>query len=166
LFRNGGATQDDAMTRRDAMALATCLACLLTGCGGSGPVVVPVQGTVTREGKPLAGAAVMFLPAAGGRPATGVTDQAGVFHLQTFKPLDGALLGEHRVSVALPEAGSGPGVQTDGGVSVSGSSGKAVAIPMPTGFERYARPEESGLTATVTGAGQTFAFDLKPQPQK
>lgn len=135
---------------------------LLAGCGRSGPTPVPVQGNITREGQPLKGAAVMFLPAAGGRPATGVTDDAGVFHLQTFQPNDGAIPGEYRVSVAFADQVSSEGVKADNGVVLSGSSGPATG-PKSTGYEKYARPDESGLTATVTSPNQSFTFDLKPK---
>ena len=35
---------------------------VLTGCGDSGPVLVPVEGTVTLDGKPLANKSLMFVP--------------------------------------------------------------------------------------------------------
>lgn len=151
-----------ACSRRSlpGLAAAFLLTCV-SGCGESGPETAPVAGKVTFDGKPMAGAAVMFLPVAGGRPATGVTDAAGAYRLQTFKDFDGAVLGEHRVAVVLPGIESSAGTPGAGGVSVSGSSDPATN-PASTGYEKYARPEESGLKATVARDKGAFDFDLKP----
>ena len=104
-------------------------------------------------------AAVMFMPAGGGRPATGVTDAQGKYQLQTFNANDGAILGEHRVSVTMPETGSGPGTKTAQG-SISGSSTLSPA-PATTGYEKYAKPSDSGLTAQVTRDAKPIDFHLK-----
>jgi hypothetical protein len=68
--------------------------------------MVKVQGAVTLDGKPLAGAMVTFLPSGekgGGRPAGGRTDADGSFRLTTFKADDGALPGHYRVTVVMPD---------------------------------------------------------------
>jgi len=66
---------------------------------------------------PVAGAAVAFSPLAGGRRATGVTDAEGRFRLTTFRPGDGAVLGEHVASVyeERPAAGPAPAVDSIAG---------------------------------------------------
>jgi len=133
----------------------------VVGCGKSGPETAPVSGKVTVDGKVVAGAAVMFLPIAGGRPATGVTDAEGVFRLETFKDFDGAVLGDHTVTVSLPETGGGPGTKTAEGITISGTSEPAAA-PASTGYEKYAKPAESGLKATVSRQTAPLTFDLKP----
>ncbi len=140
-------------------ALVLVLA-LASGCGKSGPETVPVAGKVTVDGKVVAGAAVMFLPTAGGRPATGVTDAEGAFRLETFKNFDGAVLGDHTVTVSLPETGGGPGTKTAEGIAISGTSVPS-AVPALTGYEKYAKPSESGLKATVSRDSAPFVFDLK-----
>jgi hypothetical protein len=93
---------------------ATCLIVLFAlGCGDGKPV--PVQGVVTLDGEPLDGATVTFMSSGDSmRPATGYTDQAGVFHLTSFKKDDGAFPGEYRVLVTKiksidppPDANSG-----------------------------------------------------------
>ncbi len=142
--------------------LSTAVLLFLSGCGSSGPETVPTSGKVTVDGKPAAGAAVMFLPQAGGRPATGVTDAAGVFRLQTFKDFDGAIVGDHRVTVLLAEKGASEGTRTAEGIVLSGSSGPASSAPASSGYEKYAKPDESGLTAKVTRETKSFDFDLKP----
>jgi hypothetical protein len=81
---------------------AACTAPLAAGCGGSG--TVPVKGTLTFDGKPLAGAFVTLIPdGPGGREAHGSTDAGGVFHLSTFSPKDGALPGAYKVTVTYSE---------------------------------------------------------------
>ena len=66
---------------------------------------VPVKGTVTYNGQPVAGAQVGFMPVdiATGKPASGVTDVQGRFTMQTFvggsKFANGALTGDYTVTV-------------------------------------------------------------------
>ncbi len=98
---------------RNRGRLAVALACgtfaLVSGCRREQPRVVPVSGQVRYAGKPLAEAKVLFVPQAGGRPATGDTDQQGRFRLTTFERGDGALVGEHAVTV-FPPGSAGPGM--------------------------------------------------------
>ncbi len=69
-----------------------------TGCNSS-PNIIPVEGTVLLDGKPLEGAAVLFHPKADERPAVGITDKRGTFHLTTRSPGDGAHVGLNKVSI-------------------------------------------------------------------
>jgi hypothetical protein len=80
---------------------------LVAGCG-SGSKIVPVSGTVTLEGKPLASAHVAFQPEApkgtqnAGVGSYGVTDAAGKYTLKivdTDQP--GAVVGTHRVEINI-----------------------------------------------------------------
>jgi hypothetical protein len=72
------------------------------GCGGSG--TVKVRGTVTLDGKPLRGAVVTFVPSGEkGRAASGATQADGSFQLTTFKPDDGALPGDYKVTVRFDQ---------------------------------------------------------------
>jgi hypothetical protein len=79
--------------------LAALPGVLLAGCWGRGPY--PVRGIVTLDGKPVAGATVVFVPDGDteGRPATGYTAADGTFRLTTFRTDDGALSGSYRVVV-------------------------------------------------------------------
>ena len=72
--------------------------CPTTGCNNS-PDIVPVKGTVLLDEKPLEGAAVLFHPTAVERPAVGITDKRGTFHLTTRSPGDGAHVGLNKVSI-------------------------------------------------------------------
>jgi hypothetical protein len=122
--------------------VAVCLAGL-TGCGGSGRETVPVRGTVTWDGQPLADAAVMFSGPEGGSPVTARTDANGIFTVQ-------AVVGSNAVAVAKVD-GSGPaGTGEDGMMPASGAvTAKSVLPP------KYADLRNSGLTVEVApGMGE------------
>ena len=86
------------------VVLLLCAATAVTGGCSSGvrrPPTYPVSGTVTQKGKPLEGAAVVFVPTdASAEAATGVTDAAGKYQLTTFIAGDGAQAGEYKVKVS------------------------------------------------------------------
>lgn len=132
------------MRTKDFCLLTLCLV-LAAGCGGpTRPTTVPVRGIVTLDGAPIADAAVMFMPSSGGRPAMGTTDAAGKFTLMTFTEGDGALVGDHKVTVTLRKI---VGVTSEDGLSGTVAPGGAQdewVVP-----ERYSTPETSGLTAKV-----------------
>jgi hypothetical protein len=121
----------------------------LAGCD-RGPTVVPVQGRVLYNGKPLEFGSVMFQPPRG-QPAVGDIGPDGAFTLSTFAPGDGAVVGNHKVRVACyesqrPGTVKGPGEQ---------SLGKLL-IPM-----KYTLFDQSGLTAEVREEGtEPFVFEL------
>jgi hypothetical protein len=76
---------------------------LASGCSKG---LVKVSGTVTLDDKPLEGAEVTFLPAEGGKPASGFTGSDGTFKLTTFSTGDGAQPGEYRVTITKKEESS------------------------------------------------------------
>ena len=124
-------------------------AALAAGCGSDRPETVPAGGTVTYNGKPVAEARVMFM-AEGGRPASGVTDAEGCFELMTFAPGDGALPGEHVVTVSKRET-----------VVNSNRPDDPYAPTRDLLPPRYAKPSESGLSAKVQADGENnFKFEL------
>jgi hypothetical protein len=86
----------------------------LAGCG-SDDLLAPVRGRVLCNSKPVAAANVTFSPVPKskkdiepGKPGTGYTDSEGYFVLSTYKELDGALIGEHDVSVTLDDTNPAP----------------------------------------------------------
>jgi len=120
----------------------------VVGCSGSGlPDTARVTGLVTYKGKPVAEAQVSFIPARG-RPASGATGTDGRFTLTTFRPNDGALLGEHTVTIAKT-------------VPVAGQEGAPYAKRQSVIPEKYGNLRKSPLKATVTAKGPNeFNFDL------
>jgi hypothetical protein len=116
------------------------------GCGPSRPALLPAEGVVTLDGKPLADAAVVFQPKAGGRPASARTDASGRFKVGTYTPRDGALPGEHTVTVVAVESTGTPDAPD-------------VRWITP---KRYSN-NQSGLSATVAAGSKMFTFDLLSQ---
>ncbi|HZN33669.1 MAG TPA: carboxypeptidase-like regulatory domain-containing protein [Pirellulaceae bacterium] len=121
---------------------------LFAGCG---PGLVPVEGRVLLEDQPLADAQVLFLPKSGGRPATGKTNAEGQFTLTTNRPSDGVRPGEYQVAVtALQVLYVRP---TDGSEY---AEQKVWIAP-----ERYSKPAESGLAATISPEANRPTFELR-----
>lgn len=75
------------------------------GCSNSSrPPTYPVTGTVTSQGKPVAGAVVTFVPTAEkGDAASAIADAEGKYALTTWAAGDGARPGEYRVKVSAQE---------------------------------------------------------------
>ena len=94
---------------------------------------------------------VVFHPAKG-RPAVGMTDGDGRFSLLTFRQGDGALLGQHVVTVVVPLPG-GSWLTMPGAAVI-----KSSRVP-----KQYTNPATSPLKASVNdGEKNDFTFDLKP----
>ncbi len=88
---------------------ATLLA--VAGCGRPGTApTAPARGTVLIHGAPADDVRVMFIPTKG-RPAIGDTDAQGNFILTTFAREDGAVPGEHRVTISDRKHIWGPGMK-------------------------------------------------------
>jgi hypothetical protein len=91
--------------RRAFAILCLVATCLATGCNRSSFNLAPVHGTVTADGKPFFQGRVMFAPSAAGqgvdpgKPAWGEIEKDGTYRLTTFSPNDGAVVGEHWVTV-------------------------------------------------------------------
>jgi hypothetical protein len=97
------------MPSRTGLLVFLIAVVLLPGCGGR--PMARVKGRVTCNGKPVASAALTFSPVPqsegdleAGKPATGFSDADGKYVLSTYKAHDGALVGKHRVTVALDDA--------------------------------------------------------------
>lgn len=128
------------------IALLAVVCCC--GCEADRFPVAPVSGRVLFNGKPLAGAHVLFQPLRtgaeieAGPESVGLTDADGRFVLKTIEPeRNGAMVGKHKVSVTIPEeenrygGGGGGGASEDGSVNDAGF----------TGVARYTLPERYRL---------------------
>jgi hypothetical protein len=147
----------------------TCLTLLtaslaLVGCGETDkwtadrPKPVPAMGTVLLDQKPVEGATIVFQPDGGGhtRAATGVTDAAGEFRLQTYDPNDGAVPGKFKVTVTKVEVES-TAASEESNVNDSSAPTSEWLIP-----KKYGNSATSGLKAEVTEGGENdFTFELK-----
>jgi hypothetical protein len=120
----------------------------VAGCNRGGLDLAPVEGMVTYSGSPVADAGVMFAPEQG-PSAMATTDAKGRFSLTTANQ-DGALIGEHRVSISKVET---------------------ITIPQRTGFPLYQHKSHipakygdvatSELSASVVDGDNYFEFKLK-----
>ena len=115
------------------------------GCGSAptGPVMVPVTGTVTLDGKPLPQGVVTLLPSAGGRAPSATTDDQGKFQVES-------IAGDHKVAVSKVEVTGGPPPSADGLAPDFATAPQKVKAIVP---ERYNRPDTSALTVKVPDGG-------------
>jgi hypothetical protein len=84
-----------------ALMVGTLATAMMAGCGGGGPRLVPVSGTVTHGGKPLEGAEVTFIPDGSnpeGLPGNDVTGRSGHYRATT-QGRRGLVPGKYHVTV-------------------------------------------------------------------
>jgi hypothetical protein len=131
---------------------------LLPALGCSAPKYAPVSGKVTLNGRPLAGAHVVFnrIPPEGsiesGLSAVGTTDRNGEFTLRVRSNQAGALVGKHRVSISLMRAEAG-----DTGDARAAPRREAPRNVIPARYN-----DKTELTFEVHAGGTDQAnFDLK-----
>jgi hypothetical protein len=91
--------------------MAFPLAAAIFGCSDAPPANVGrVAGLVTLEGQPLPDATVRFMPVKeGGSSAIGRTDAEGKYTLGYSSGVDGAEIGENRVSISTYDPGNPDG---------------------------------------------------------
>jgi hypothetical protein len=139
----------------------TCLFLTLAVVGCGGQRLSPVEGIVLLDGKPLASAAVQFVPQGPGRDATAETDAAGHFVMSTTKPRDGVQPGTYKVVIS-PPSGSADTAKYGSADEAMGAASKRPA-PKPTGPafpQKYARADLTPLTQDVPVKGK-ITFELK-----
>ncbi len=129
------------MRVRVVVALSSLL--WLAGCGGESSGLVQATGTITVDGKPAAGAAVIYFPSTvtdATTVASGGTDQDGKYTLMSDeKP--GIAPGSYKVSVIWRE----PAKPNESVMSMGD-----IKDPPDLLKGRYADPSRSKLTAEVT----------------
>ena len=143
---------------------------ILVGCGGEDrPDLVPVSGVVTYQGQPLANAEVVFQNDKAPRAAVGTTDAQGKFRLQSYENFDGAVPGDHVITVSKIQADAAiSGADVDdpsaayGGGMDAAASGDMSAISKSELPDKYADPATSNLKETVTKEGPNeFEINLE-----
>ena len=134
------------------------LAVAVAGCGSSSnlPKLMPLSGTVTFDGKPLSGAAVIFIPTGStrGTSANGYTDKAGMYEVVAKQGDKGAPVGECRVVVMKFVMPDGSDLPTNSDSSLIDSGARQI---LPA---RYSSMRETKLTATVRDGTNTIDFPL------
>jgi hypothetical protein len=125
--------------------------CTLVGAGcdpGPRAVIektVPAAGVLTWQGEPLEHYMITFYPKDGKRPAVARTDKEGRFTLGTNDANDGAVPGEHVVTVVYvgPEVHQEPGNE----------EARTILPPKVTIPEKYADVKSSDITIEVPAQG-------------
>jgi hypothetical protein len=137
-----------------AAALAAMAFCA-AGCGGASdrPELGQVTGTVTLDGEPLKGIAVVFFPDSG-RPARGKTDAEGKYELTYIRDTKGTKLGHNRVEIAPDEEGAEEEEEGDEAAPKPKAKGAKPKIPA-----KYNTKSE--LEADVKPGDNVFDFKLE-----
>ena len=150
------------LVRLAALGLSLGMTLVFVGCGSdaSKPQLGKVHGKVTQDGKPVDSGHIVFTPATGkggetGQTATGEINSDGTFDLTTFDTGDGAVLGQHIVTVVIPEKGS----ENLGKPDASGQ----IDYRMPKNLapKKYEKVDSSPLRFTVKEGKNDFEIDLK-----
>lgn len=142
--------------------LAALLAAFVCGCGRKGPNTpdpVPVSGTVTLDGKPLAHATVFFRPEGDkmGTGSTAVTDSSGHYELVTRygeQTRKGAVPGKYRVYFSQMVGPDGKPVTLDADKPPA-DVGARESLPL-----HLSDPQQTQETAQVGESGGTIDFKL------
>ncbi len=121
--------------------------CLLALAGCTESDIASVEGTVTMDGNPLAGASIMFQPP-GGRPSGARTDEEGKYTLNYSGGRKGAIPGLNRVKIST---------QADPYEDADGNPVAATKETIPMEYN-----VQSKLEFTVVEGQKNIAdFDLK-----
>ena len=123
----------------------------------------PVEGTVRKDGQPLAGVVVVFWADADagavGPHSTGPTDSAGHYRLHTDQGVEGAVVGRHRVCILET------GKMLASFLAHKPATGKLpreLPVPGPSVVPAgYGRREQTPLRAEVQHGPQVLDFDVK-----
>lgn len=152
-------------------AASLCLISLCLGCGGAGlPDRVPVEGTVLYRQKPLEGATVVFHCEGAPRVSSGITDKEGKFKLTMYEPNDGAVVGNHKITVVKLDTSKQMKTENmsaeDPGEAYTRAMTMATRDPKMGAKDElppaYATPETTPLKEEVTAAGPNiFTLQLK-----
>ena len=147
------------MQKHFSILLLAAFFVAVSGCGDGGLKTYPVSGTVTYQGKPLAGATVGFSPKVPGEGDGGFarTDEKGFYQLQTTQGRvnAGTTPGEYYVTITKVDMVGTGTFETD-------STGNKVENARPVAVipGKYSSAE-AGLSATVEKKENTFNFDLE-----
>ena len=135
---------------------------LLTGCAQSRPAIVPVEGVILLDDKPLPNAEVQFIPMERGLGAefiaVGTTDEHGRFTL-SCNGQAGACACENRVLIAdasPPESARGQSSASQAEMSRFYAGLKNRPIPVD-----YSTAARSPLAVTVSAAKGEYRIELQ-----
>jgi len=142
--------------------VASGFCALAIGCGGNSPrpPMGKVSGKVFYDGAPVNTGRVTFTPVSGegdsgGTPAMGVIESDGSYVLTTFNTGDGAMVGQHIVTVVVP-------MEDLRDLNKPGPKGEiAYKLPKELVPKKYTDPATSPLRNTVTAGDNKIDIELK-----
>jgi len=137
----------------------------MPGCGSNHPETAKVKGTVLIDGAPLTKGTVQFYPDEG-QPARGEIQPDGSFELTTFKTKgDGAVLGEHTVTVQATEVtGGGNPASIDEEIAQAVSGDQQPSSVHWLAPERYSQRQTTDLKVTVVRGENMVKLELTKKP--
>jgi len=132
----------------------------VTGCARRLPETARVTGRVTLQGKAVPSGRIVFYPEKG-RPAMGTIEADGQYRLTTFAPNDGAILGQHRVTIEAkrlinPNAPKSAEEEFRGGLGPNTPVEIKWLVP-----EKYAQQETSPLAVEVKRGINQLDFPIE-----
>ena len=150
-------------TLRPLLALAL-LTVLTAGCGYRRPGLMPAQAVITLDGKPVAEATVMLVPTAGGRPVSGVTDDAGRAVFSTYGSRDGIPAGDYKAVVSKRVLKKSAAKKL-----AANSADDMIGLFTDSDYEdllpvRYASHASTDLVVTVDRGTREIAIALRSEP--
>jgi len=128
------------------------MAAAIAGCGSGGPEIVPIEGTVTHNGKPVPNVRIYFAPS-DGRPSWGISDANGRFVMEYDLDHKGAKVGTHKVWI-LDESAN-----VDPTAAMSGAPRPKRNPDMADILAKYGQ-NNSQLTVEVKKADRNFQLKL------
>lgn len=143
----------------------------VVGCGAASDrqELFKVTGTVTFKGAPVEGATVTFSSPTASRSAKGDTDANGKFSLTTFDTNDGAIAGEHAITIVKVASAGSSGATTEANAIEMMKKNMGTINPEKTAESRpqtvlparYADAKTSKEKRTVSATDvNDFKFDL------
>jgi hypothetical protein len=150
------------MSVRHLISLVTGLGLVfqLSGCSSydsNMPKLGKVRGKVSYQGKPVNTGRVVFTPVGGkggdtGQGASGEVESDGTYEMTTFNAGDGAILGQHIVTVVVREKTAMPKPDADGHIKYE--------VPKALTPAKYATADKSPLRCTVVEGGTVFDIEM------
>lgn len=137
------------------LSLSVLLLCYC-GCSGSPKNVATVEGTVNLDGAPLGQADIMFFPDSGARASAGTTDENGKYKLQYTRRYEGAVVGNHKVTISIVDQGDDGRYDDPGGKKNGGAKTRPKTLP-----RKYTDRDKTELSKTVESGSNTINFELK-----
>jgi hypothetical protein len=141
------------MCRNLILVVLVGLGLAVSGCGGGGPEVVPIEGIATHNGQPVPNIRIYFMPT-DGRPSWAITDDRGHFVLDYDPEHKGAKVGTHKVWIVDESRNIDPTIAMSGGPRPKRAPAIADIVT------KYGSRETSPLEVEVKKANRNFELKL------